>query len=139
MYTVKQVATLLDLTSHTVRYYTDLGLIPMLQRDKNNNRLFDEEALNWMRAIKTLRGCGMSIELIKHYLELCLDGDSSVSERYEIIQKQKEIVDAQLKEITDHATFLENKVAHYKRIMNDEIQDDTNPIKWATQKNDFAV
>lgn len=34
MYTVKDVAKLLDLTEHTVRFYTDKGLVPSLQRDK---------------------------------------------------------------------------------------------------------
>jgi len=34
MYTVKEVAKLLDLTEHTVRYYTDKGLVPSVQRDK---------------------------------------------------------------------------------------------------------
>lgn len=134
MYTVKEVSAMLGLTAHTIRYYTDLGLIPMLKRDKNNHRLFDEEAVNWLTAVKTLRGCGMSIEAIKHYLDLCLDGDCSVPERYEIFMKQKEIVDAQLREIAEHAAFLERKLAHYQQIMNNAIPDDTNPVTWAPGK-----
>lgn len=39
MYTVKEVAKLLGLTEHTIRYYTDKGLVPTIQRDKNNIRL----------------------------------------------------------------------------------------------------
>ena len=139
MYTVKQVSALLDLTAHTVRYYTDMNLIPMLERDHNNNRLFNEEAVNWLKAIKTLRGCGMSIEGIKHYLDLCLEGDSSVPERYDIFLKQKEIVDAQMREIMEHAHFLENKLVHYKQIMSNGIPDDTNPLKWVTPAKDIAV
>lgn len=139
MYTVKQVAALLGLTAHTVRYYTDMNLIPMLKRDHNNNRLFNEEAVNWLKAIKTLRGCGMSIEKIQHYLDLCLEGDSSVPERYDIFTKQKEIVDAQLREITEHAQFLESKLVHYKQIMSNEIPDDTNPLKWVTITKNITV
>ncbi|EPZ40685.1 MerR family DNA-binding transcriptional regulator [Alicyclobacillus acidoterrestris] len=45
MYTVKKVTKMLDLTEHTVRYYTDKGLVPSVQRDINNNRLFDDESL----------------------------------------------------------------------------------------------
>ncbi len=55
MYTVKEVAKLLDLTEHTVRYYTDKGLVPSLQRDKNNNRLFDQQSINWLRGAKHLK------------------------------------------------------------------------------------
>jgi len=46
MYTVKEASELLNLTEHTIRYYTDKSLVPHLKHDKNNNRLFDDEALN---------------------------------------------------------------------------------------------
>jgi DNA-binding transcriptional MerR regulator len=61
MYTVKEIAKLLDMTAHTVRYYTDIGLVPTLKRDKNGNRPFDEESKNWLIGIKNLSGSGMSI------------------------------------------------------------------------------
>jgi DNA-binding transcriptional MerR regulator len=42
MYTVKEVAQKTNLTVHTIRFYTDKGLIPNVQRNKNNARLFEE-------------------------------------------------------------------------------------------------
>ena len=72
MYTVKEAAALLGLTEHTVRYYTDKGLVPSVKRDKNNNRLFDEESMNWLTGVKYLKQCGMSIETIREYVRLCL-------------------------------------------------------------------
>ena len=42
MYTVKEIAKLLNLSEHTVRYYCDMGLVPSLKRNKNGNRIFDE-------------------------------------------------------------------------------------------------
>ena len=41
MYTVKEISELLDMTEHTIRYYTDMGLVPSIKRDKNGNRLFE--------------------------------------------------------------------------------------------------
>lgn len=41
MYTVKEVAKCLNLTEHTIRYYTDKGLVPSIKRDKNNTRIFN--------------------------------------------------------------------------------------------------
>lgn len=40
MYTVKEIAKLLDMTEHTVRSYTDMGLVPSLKRDKNGNHVW---------------------------------------------------------------------------------------------------
>lgn len=39
---------------HTVRYYCDCSLVPNLKRDKSDNRIFDEESLNWLKAAKFL-------------------------------------------------------------------------------------
>lgn len=130
MYTVKEVAKLLDLTEHTVRYYTDKGLIPSVQRDKNNNRLFDDESINWLTGIKYLKQCGMSVKDIKTYVDLCLEGDSTIQERYEIILKQKAVALAQLEEAKRRVKYLEDKLNHYLDIIHHVIPDDTNPGKW---------
>lgn len=44
MYTLKQACQILNLTEHTIRYYTDIGIVEV-KRDKNNHRLFDEQAI----------------------------------------------------------------------------------------------
>ncbi|MCI2256203.1 MerR family transcriptional regulator [Domibacillus sp. PGB-M46] len=130
MYTVKEVSKLLDLTEHTVRFYTDKGLVPSVKRDKNNNRLFDEESINWLIGVKYLKQCGMSVEDIKSYVDLCLEGRSTIEERYEIIKKQKAIALEQLEEAKLRAKYMEEKLNHYLDIINGVISDDTNPGEW---------
>ncbi len=133
MYTVKEVSKLLDLTEHTVRFYTDKGLVPSVQRDKNNNRLFDQESINWLIGVKYLKQVGMSVEDIKSYVDLCLEGNSTIQERYEIIMKQKEIAQAQLEESKRTVKYMEEKLDHYQDIINGVIPDDTNPGDWESK------
>lgn len=136
MYTIKEVATLLNLTNHTVRFYTDKGLVPSLKRDNSNNRIFDEEAIRWLRAAKNLKKCGMSIEDIKRYVDLCEVGDNSIHERYEMIRKQKNKVIIQLDEAIRMKEFITKKEDHYLKIVNKVVRDDTNPYsKNERQKN----
>jgi DNA-binding transcriptional MerR regulator len=130
LYTVKEVANLLELTEHTVRFYTDKGLVPSVQRDKNNNRLFDEESINWLTGVKYLKQCGMTVEDIKTYVDLCLKGDNTIQERYEIILKQKEIAQTQLEEAKQRAKYMEEKANHYLDIINGVVPDDMNPGEW---------
>ncbi len=126
MYTVKEVAQKIKLTEHTIRFYTDKGLVPNVQRDKYNNRLFDEESLNWLIRVKYLKDCGMSIKDIKYFVDLYLEGDSSLPRRYEIILKYKELAREQLTEATKRLAFMEEKVKRYHTIINQVIADDTN-------------
>lgn len=130
MYTVKETAKMLNLSEYTIRYYTDEGLVPNLIRDKNNNRLFDDTAINWLIGIKYLKDCGMSIKSIKTYIDLCLKGDDTIKERYEIILKQKEIAISQLEEAKQRVLYMENKIKHYTDIIDKRINDDTNPGEW---------
>ncbi|MGO4109401.1 MerR family transcriptional regulator [Paenibacillus sp. YAF4_2] len=130
MYTVKEVAKMLDLSEHAIRFYTDKGLIPSLLRDKNNNRLFNEESINWLIGVKILKQCGMSIEDIKTYADLCIKGDSTIQERYEIILRQKEHAHFQLQAARKTVDYLEAKSNYYLNIIEGVIADSSNPAKW---------
>ncbi|WP_010532228.1 MerR family transcriptional regulator [Lentibacillus jeotgali] len=134
MYSVWEVAKFLDLTEHTVRYYTDKGLVPSIKRDKNNHRLFDDESINWLTGVKYLKQCGMSVEDIKAYVDLCLQGDATIEERYDIIMKQKANAMDQLEEAKQKAKYMEDKASHYMDIINHKISDDMNPGKWHNNK-----
>lgn len=127
MYTVKEAAKILNLTTHAIRYYTDKGLVPNIIRDKNNNRLFDERALRWLEGIKRLKECGMPIADIKNYVDLCLEGISTIEERYAIILEQKKRTEQQLQEVQQRLAYLEKKSNHYLEIINHQVADDTNP------------
>lgn len=131
MYTVKEIAKLLDLTEHTVRYYTDMGLVPSLKRDKNGNRLFDDESKNWLIGIKNLRGSGMSIQSVKNYVDLCLQGESTLKMRYEIILEQKKKLEEQLKEMNERYQYMVMKEDWYLDIINHRIPDTSNPGTWS--------
>ena len=129
MYTVKETAKMLHLTDHAIRYYTDMGLVPSVKRDDNNNRLFDDESLHWLSAAKFLKQCGTSIKDIKRYVDLCLEGDSTVEERYEIIRKQKAIALAQLEDTKRTIQYLERKEKLFLDVIHAVIPDNTNPGK----------
>nr|WP_261300575.1 MerR family transcriptional regulator [Paenibacillus andongensis] len=70
MHSVKEVAKLFNLTEHSIRFYTDKGLVPDLQRDKNNNRIFNNDSIKWLIGAKNFKKCGMSVEDIKKYVDL---------------------------------------------------------------------
>lgn len=130
MYTMKDICKKLNFSEYTIRFYADKGLIPNLERDKNNKRVFSQESVQWLTAIKQLRGCGMSLEAIKEYFELCLEGNTTIERRYEIIMKQKEIVDRKFEEIKEMSEFINYKSKLYKDLMDNKIPDNSNPLEW---------
>lgn len=130
-YTLKQFAEMFHTTEHTLRYYTDINLLPC-QRDKGNRRIFNEESVNWMQGISCLKGCGASIEDIKEYCELCWLPESreTLYARYQIILRQREQAYKRIEEAKATAAYMDEKVKHYEQILSGLIPDDSNPETW---------
>ena len=130
-YTIKQMAEMFDVTEHTLRFYTDKGLLPC-ERDGGNRRVFNEKSVNWMQGIKGLKGCGASIEDIQEYCRLCLaeENEENLRARYAIILKQRAEAYKRVEEAKATAKYMDDKVAHYEAILAGLAPDDTNPKNW---------
>lgn len=130
-YTLKQFAEMFNTTEHTIRYYTDIHLLPC-QRDGGNRRVFDEDSVNWMQGILCLKGCGASIADIKAYCELCRLPESreTLYARYQIILHQREQAHRQVEAAQATAAYMDEKVHHYEQILAGLIPDDSNPNHW---------
>ena len=133
-YTIRQMAEMFDVTEHTLRYYTGLGLLPC-ERDGGNRRMFNEESVNWMQGIKCLKGCGASIGDIQDYCRLCLmeESEENLRARYQIIVKQRAEAYRRVVEAQATAKYMDEKVAHYEAILAGQVPDDTNPKNWTAE------
>lgn len=133
-YTIKQMARMFGVTEHTLRFYTDQGLLPC-GRDGGNRRVFDEESVNWMQGIQCLKGCGASLEDIRAYCRLCLmeGSEENLRARYAIIRKQREEAYRRIEEAKAAARYMDEKVAHYEAILAGLAPDDTNPRNWTAE------
>ena len=81
LYTMMQVCKKADMTYQTLKFYCNQGLVPNVKRDHNNRRVFDERDLKWIQDLVCLKKCGMSIQEMKAYLDLCLQGPATIPQR----------------------------------------------------------
>ena len=139
IYTLKQFAEMFNTTEHTIRYYTDINLLPC-QRDKGNRRIFNEESVNWRQGIACLKGCGASIEDIKEYCDLCRlpESGETLYARYQIILRQREQAYKRIEEANATAAYMDEKVQHYEQILSGLIPDDSNPAYWTEDTRPFS-
>ncbi|MCD8377800.1 MAG: MerR family transcriptional regulator [Candidatus Gastranaerophilales bacterium] len=128
MYTIKEVADKMDVSEHTLRFWAKSGFFPFIKRDKNNIRLFSEEDLGWVRIVKCLRSVGTDNKSIKRYIDLCIVGDSTIPERYNIIRKTKEKALSQLGELKVQLELLDYKENYYLNLIANNLEDGWNPM-----------
>lgn len=89
MYTMMQACREVGMSYQTLKFYCNQGLVPNVKRDKNNRRVFSENDVEWIRSLSCLKRCGMSIDEMRQYLELCLEGPSSIPSRKEMLARKR--------------------------------------------------
>ena len=118
MYTMMQVCRELDMTYQTLKYYCNEGLIPRVKRDENNRRIFDEKDVKWIKDLTCLKKCGMSILEMKEYLELCLQGESTIMQRKEMLAKKREALLGSIKELENSVAYIDWKQNFYDEVLS---------------------
>ncbi len=118
IYTMMQVCKEADLTYQALKFYCNEGLIPNVRRDKNNRRIFDERNLKWIKDLVCLKKCGMSIQEMKEYLDLCLRGESTIPQRKEMLAKKQEALRASIQELEDSVSYIDWKQSFYDDVLS---------------------
>lgn len=87
---ISDVSKKVGLPVATIRYYSDLEMIPSLKRDTDGQRIFDDEAIVWLEGIKFQRDLGMSLAEIKKFIELSQDPSTvALKKRHQILLEQR--------------------------------------------------
>ena len=131
MYTIKEVAQKTDVSEHTLRFWAKSGFFPFLKRNQNNIRLFSEDDIAWVKIVKCLRSVGTENKAIKRYIDLCIMGDSTIPERYKIIQETKQKAKQQMRELKKQLDMLDYKEKFYQNLIENNLKDEWNPMNKA--------
>ncbi|WP_059050407.1 MerR family transcriptional regulator [Paenibacillus senegalimassiliensis] len=115
MLTIGEIAKEVGLNIGAIRFYERKGLLEPAARSKQNNRLYTEHELNWLVFIKCLRETGMSVEHIKNYYDKVQAGTSTLPERIQLIEQQKQKLQDDIKEKQAQLVHLEEKLERYYR------------------------
>ena len=129
MYTMKQACQKVGMTYETLKYYCNEGLVPNVKRDKNNYRVFNEDDIEWIKNLTCLKKCGMTIKDMKIYIDLCLQGESSIPERKIILDKQKEELIDKMNELQECIEYINWKQQFYDDVLPGKTKYYSNLIK----------
>lgn len=128
LYSMKQTCKKVGMTYEALKFYCNQGLVPNVKRDKNNYRVFDEHDIEWIKGLTCLKRCGMSLEDMKIYLTLCLQGKSTIPERKTILEKQRKQLVEKMQNLQEDIAFIDWKQGYYDDVLSGKIQYTSNLI-----------
>ena len=114
LYTVGEMAKKMNVAPSTLRYYDKEGLHPFVERSGGGIRMFKDEDFEWLSIIECLKKTGMPIKDIKTFIDWCFEGDSSIDQRLDLINRQREVVIAQIQQMQETLDMLNYKEWYYE-------------------------
>lgn len=141
-YTVGEIAKKLNVAPSTLRYYDKEGLLPFVERSGGGIRMFKDSDFEWLTIIECMKKTGMPIKDIKIFIDWCIEGDSTIDKRLALIDKQRENVIAQMKQLQETLDMLDYKHWYYETAkaagtcaIHNSIPDDKIPEKLRKTRN----
>ena len=110
---IKKASEMTGVSIDTIRYYEKIGLIMPIKR-LNGIRKFNERNINQINFANTMRQAGLGIELLKDYVSLVFENDSStVPARKAILAEAIEKLNDKIDETIKARDYLEWKIDNY--------------------------
>lgn len=113
-YTIGEMAQKLNVAPSTLRYYDKEGLLPFVERSSGGIRMFKDEDMEWLQMLGCLKKAGMPLREIRSFLDWSRQGDATISHRLELLEKQRQSVLEQQKQLEDTLLMLDYKRWYYQ-------------------------
>lgn len=96
-------------------FYEKEGLIEPC-RDEHNYRMYVEEELEWAIFVIKLKNTGISLKKFKQYADLRKIGDSTITERKELLLKHRIKIVSEYERVKSHLELLDDTLALYDQL-----------------------
>ena len=113
-YSIGEMAKILGVNPSTLRYYDKEGLLPFVKKTPSGLRNFSDQDIELLRIIECLKGTGMQIKDIRQYIVWMMQGNSTLRERLDMFERQKERLELQMRQLTDFMDKINFKIDFYK-------------------------
>ena len=82
--TIGEISQEIGLSADTLRYYEKIGLLPNVPRDNSGKRNYDENFINWIKFIQTLKNSGIDFQVYDIGINYFKDLDKNAIKRINI-------------------------------------------------------
>ncbi|MFC6175741.1 MerR family transcriptional regulator [Companilactobacillus huachuanensis] len=110
---IKEASKRAGVSSAAIRYYEKESLIPPIERTEIGNREIDERILRRIHFVTQMRVAGMSIENLRHFIELFDAEEDNNKEQKELLQEQLNVMEEKRDDLQVAIDHLNYKLNHF--------------------------
>lgn len=112
--TIGEVAKTIGVSTHTLRYYEQAGLIRAVGRTQAGHRLYSPADLDWLLFVMRLKATGMPIAGMQAFAALRAEGQPTVGERRDMLVAHRDAVLARIAELQSNLGAIIDKISYYE-------------------------
>ena len=116
-YTIGELAQKMNISTPTLRYYEDQGLLRHIKRLPNGRRVYTQKDVVMLNTIECLKKAGMSLQDISQYIDWCEEGFPSVQKHYELFVRKQEEIEQQIADLQKILATLRWKRNFYQKAL----------------------
>lgn len=114
--TVSEAAERVGLTTYTLRWYEQEGLVEPVDRDSAGRRQYSDQDVDWLVLLTRLRRTGMPVRDMRRYAELARQGDRTLGARRALFEAHRDRVLARIAELEEDLKVLNYKIDYYGKM-----------------------
>ncbi len=117
MYSMKEACKLTGLSYETLKFYCNQGLIPGVQRDSGNRRVFTDQQIGWIHGLLCLKDCGMGVTEMKQYMDILMDENPDIPALKAMLEKKRTYLEETVAKAQESLKFIAWKQAFYDEMI----------------------
>lgn len=120
MYTMKEACRLTGLSYETLKFYCNQGLIPGVQRDSGNRRVFTDQQIGWIHGLLCLKDCGMGVTEMKQYMDILMGENPDIPALKAMLEKKQTYLEETIAKARESLKFISWKQNFYDEVIRGE-------------------
>lgn len=118
---VSEAAERVGLTTYTLRWYEQEGLLEPVGRDSAGRRRYTQRDLDWLVLLTRLRRTGMPVRDMRRYTDLARRGDGTFGERRRLFEEHRDRLLARIAELEEDLKVINYKIDAYRELEREQI------------------
>lgn len=116
MYTIQQLTSMFHIPASTLRYYEDIGLLENVERNSQNQRVYNKSHVKRLNGIHCFKRTGMSISKILDFYKYEVNLDKNIDDILILVKEHETDIIEKIKILETDLIHIKEKVRYYSAI-----------------------